>query len=59
MNSRADMAGYGGVRAEAEFEEYVELLRLEYKRKRNFMKPISHILSRVTSFTPTASLAVT
>ena len=23
---------------EAEFEEYVELLRLEYKRKRNFMK---------------------
>ena len=53
------MAGYGGVRAEAEFEEYVELLRLEYKRKRNFMKPISHILSRVTSFTPTASLAVT
>ena len=23
---------------EAEFEEYVELLRLEYKRKRNFIK---------------------
>ena len=23
---------------QAEFEEYVELLRLEYKRKRNFMK---------------------
>jgi hypothetical protein len=23
---------------EREFDEYVELLRLEYKRKRNFMK---------------------
>jgi hypothetical protein len=23
---------------QAEFDEYVELLRLEYKRKRNFMK---------------------
>jgi hypothetical protein len=23
---------------EAEFEEYVELLRLQYKRKRNFIK---------------------
>ena len=23
---------------EAEFEEYIELLRAEYKRKRNFMK---------------------
>ncbi len=23
---------------EAEFDEYVELFRLEYKRKRNFMK---------------------
>jgi len=24
--------------SQAEFEEYVELLRLEYRRKRNFMK---------------------
>jgi hypothetical protein len=28
---------------EAEFDEYVELLRLEYKRKRNFMKLLDGI----------------
>ncbi len=28
---------------QAEFEEYVELLRLEYKRKRNFMKLLDGI----------------
>jgi hypothetical protein len=43
MSSRADVAGYGGVRAEAEFEDYVELLRLEYKRRRNFIKLLDGI----------------
>jgi len=37
MSPRADVAGYGGVRAEAECKDYVELLCLEYKRKQNFM----------------------
>jgi hypothetical protein len=37
MSSRAVVAGYGGVGAEAEFGEYAELLCLEYKRKQNFM----------------------
>jgi hypothetical protein len=38
MSLQADLAGYGVISAEEEFEDYVELLRLEYKRKRNFMK---------------------
>jgi hypothetical protein len=28
---------------QAEFEEYIELLRAEYKRKRNFMKLLEQI----------------
>ncbi len=28
---------------QAEFEEYLELLRAEYKRKRNFMKLLEQI----------------
>jgi len=38
MSPQVDVAGYGGVRAEAEFEDYTVFLRLEYKRKRNFIK---------------------
>jgi hypothetical protein len=28
---------------QAEFDEYVQLLRLEYKRKRNFMKLLEQL----------------
>jgi hypothetical protein len=44
MSSQAEVAGYGGVRAEARFEDYVGLLCLEYKRKGNFMTLLDGIV---------------